>query len=141
MIVTENDIKRMVTESVKKVINELNSLLCYSHWDAPDPEPENCNGYIENFCCDLSEVVKKYPQFYKTIRQCATSDLCDEVYVGRVDVSWERRLEGPTSIGGDDYDNVDEYFNLQLSQDNPLSKIPELSDLINKIINEQFDPD
>jgi len=144
MIITESDIKLMVKESVKKILNEFNHLL-YGPEDpySDDDGRETQTGVIDkdDSWWDFSNLVKQHPEFQQYIRPYATSDDCSEVNIGKVDVQWTE-IPQCTSIGSQEPDYWEkEDFTFKIAQDNPiLQQVPqEIIPYIEQAIGEDFE--
>ena len=72
MIVTESDIKKMVKESVKRILNEFYGTFDNTSdapWNKPDDSKTSKETTVwDEFYCNLTDIINQYPQYTEMLQ-------------------------------------------------------------------------
>ena len=143
---TENDLKQMVNETVKKLVMEF-----YGTFDdttsAPwnqgnDPEPYKNSGVIKDYLIDLEPLMNEHPELRKFLKSLSNNGDFSECNVGDVKVEWEEYPEYDDPIYGSEGPEVlDDTYSLSLADSNRLKQsLPDkLVEMLEAIIQDDFE--
>ena len=150
MIVTESDIKKMVKESVKRILNEFYGTFddtSDAPWNKPDDSKTSKETTVwDEFYCNLTDIINQYPQYTEMLQPLQeTPGDWTSCNVGKVTLSYDM-IESGFEQDEDGYvfaNNSEinpDSLEIKLSQDNQYRSIfpPELIKLLENAVQTEF---